>query len=211
MVLLKAFRGQELHQTTVVTWEDRYPDIFTRCREYFKKRDDLTILSYGCSTGEEVVTLRKYFPSARIVGAEINPRSLAICRARRVDDNISFIDSSDELIRRAGPFDVVFCMAVLQRLPHFVKAEGMKSLAELYPFEKFNTQVSAFDRVLRTGGLLVIHHTQYVFADASVASRYTPLADQPELGQDGPWFDRNSALIEGLVVTPSIWVKRSQL
>lgn len=208
VALLKAFRGRRLHQTTVVTWMDRYPAIFGACQIHFAGRDDLEILSYGCSTGEEVVTLRHYFPSARIVGAEINPRSLAACRARELDDRISFIDSDADLIRRAGPFDAIFCMAVLQRTPHAIEAQGVKDLARTYPFEKFDAQVSAFDRLLRHGGLLVMHNTQYLFSDASVASRYAPLANQPEPVCSGPRFDRNSALIEGQVATPSIFVRR---
>lgn len=208
VALLKAFHGRRLHQTTVVTSMDRYPGIFGACQEYFGVRDDLEILSYGCATGEEVITLREYFPSARIVGTEINPRCLAICRARQVDDRIAFIDSDADMIRREGPFDAIFCMAVLQRTPHAVEAQGVKSLAQTYPFEKFDAQVSAFDGWLRPGGLLIMHNTQYVFSDASVASRYAPLAQQPEPVRSGPRFDRNSTLIEGHVATPSVFVRQ---
>ncbi len=208
VALLKALRGRKLHQTTVVTSMNRYPGIFGACQAYFEEREDLEILSYGCATGEEVITLREYFPSARIVGAEINPRCLAICRALQVDDRICFIDSDDELIRKEGPFDAIFCMAVLQRTPHAVEAQGVRSLAQTYPFQKFDAQLSAFDRLLRHGGLLVMHHTQYVFSDATVASRYAPLAEQPEPVWSGPRFDRNSALIEGQVATPSIFVRQ---
>jgi len=208
LVLLKAFRGRELHQTTVLTWEDRYPEIFGLCQAHLKKRRDLTILSFGCSTGEEVITLREYFPSARIVGAEINPRSLAICRARTVDDRIVFLESNAQSIEREGPYDVVFCLAVLQRTPHAVKDQGVKSLAQTYPFAMFDAQVSEFDRVLKDGGLLVLHHTQYMFTDASVAAGYAALDEQPKPELEWPRFDRNSQLIEGEVATPSIYVKR---
>lgn len=208
VALLKAFRGRKLHQTTVVTSMDRYPGIFRACQTYFQGRQDLKILSYGCATGEEVITLRRYFPSAWIVGVEINPRSLAVCRARKVDDRISFIYSDDDLIEREGPFDAIFCMAVLQRTPHAVEAEGVESLAQTYPFEKFDTQVSAFDRLLGHGGLLVMHNTQYLISHTSVAWRYAPLAEQPEPECSGPRFDRNSALIKGRVATPSIFVRQ---
>lgn len=82
VVLLNAF-NKEVHQTTLYTSMDRYPGIFAACQSYFAGRKELRILSYGCATGEEVVTLRRYFPRAFITGAEINRRSLAICKSGR--------------------------------------------------------------------------------------------------------------------------------
>jgi chemotaxis methyl-accepting protein methylase len=77
--VLQVFNREHLHQTTALTAMDRYPRIFSACRDFFGDRQDLKILSFGCSTGEEVLTLRRYFPSAFITGAEINRRSLASC------------------------------------------------------------------------------------------------------------------------------------
>jgi hypothetical protein len=59
VVLVKLFNRDSVHQTTPLTWMDRYPEIFSRCRAYFTDRKNLNILSYGCSTGEEVITLRR--------------------------------------------------------------------------------------------------------------------------------------------------------
>ncbi|MFN8572286.1 MAG: class I SAM-dependent methyltransferase [Gemmatimonadaceae bacterium] len=207
IVWLKAVRGRQLHQTTVLTWADRYPAIFVAAQAYFAHRPDIRILSFGCSTGEEVVTLRYYFPQATIVGAEINPRSLAVCKARQLDARISFIPSTPRRIRAAGPFDAIFCMAVLQRNPHMVESQGMTSLAEIYPFEKFDAQLTEFDVLLNPAGLLVVHHTQYVVDDAAIASRYSPVAEQPTPTVDGPRFDRSSQLITHPVATPSMYVK----
>ena len=71
VVLLKLFKRESVHQTTPLTSMDRYPEIVSTCRAYFADRKNLKILSYGCSTGEEVITLRKYFPLASITGAEL--------------------------------------------------------------------------------------------------------------------------------------------
>src|SRR5215469_5769002 len=112
---LRILRPGDIHQTTVLTGMDRYPQVFSVCREYFGAAADLRILSYVCATGEEVLTLRRYFPSAFIVGAEINPHSLSVARRRHVDERIVFLESEAALIREQGPFDAIFCMAVLQR------------------------------------------------------------------------------------------------
>ncbi len=109
---------------------DRYPRIFAACRDYFGGAPDLRILSYGCATGEEVLTLRRYFPAATIVGAEINEYCLAVARRHAVDDRIAFIESDSAAIRSRAPFDAIFCMAVLQRTPTLVAGRGIQDLKD---------------------------------------------------------------------------------
>ncbi|MDQ6617891.1 MAG: hypothetical protein M3083_24890 [Actinomycetota bacterium] len=87
----KVFSSRRLHQTTTLTWMDRYPGVFAACRDHLGDRPGLNVLSFGCSTGDEALTLRGYFPQATIVGAEINRRCLAVCRRQIVDDRTSFI------------------------------------------------------------------------------------------------------------------------
>jgi hypothetical protein len=198
VVSLRLFNRESVHQTTPLTWMDRYPEIFSTCRAYFTDRKNLEILSYGCSTGEEVITLRKYFPLATITGAEINRRSLAMCRNHEIDDRIAFIYSDRIKIAQRGPFDAIFCMAVLQRTPHTIIDQGITNLRHIYPFEKFDRQVAELDPLLKKGGLLIIHHTQYRFFDASVAWKYVALHGGRHERDDGPKFGRNSErLTEG--------------
>jgi len=211
LVLLKLFNRQRLHQTTPLTWMDRYPEIFSTCRHYFAERDDLKILSYGCSTGEEVLTLRRYFPSAFICGSEINRRSLAVCRKRKVDNRIVFIQSDPATIARYGPFDAIFCMAVLQRTPEAVAEQGIINLNPIYPFERFNRQIGEFDTFLAKDGLLVIRHTQYRFQDTAVVSKYVPLTLEHGF-EVGSKFDRTSHRLSDAETRGlrSIFVKISQ-
>lgn len=206
-VLLRIFHNRRIHQTTTLTKMDRYPIIFGACRSYFGESGNLQILSYGCSTGEEVLTLRSYFPSARIVGSEINPKCLKLCRERKVDDRIVFLDADPSRLLGESPFDAIFCMAVLQRTPHTVMADGIRNLSRIYPFEKFNAQVTELDRLLKREGLFVIHHTQYLFTDASVAGKYSAWEGAPKPTSDGPRFDLRSNLIAGTVLTPSVYLK----
>ena len=205
--LLKLRYGDAVHQTTALTWMDRYPVLFRACRESLGDRASLRLLSYGCSTGEEVLTLRRYFPEAQIVGADINPRALARARQHQVDERIAFVRSKLRTIRSHGPYDAIFCMAVLQRTPHAVEAQNLSSLERLYPFARFDAQLSELDSLLKPGGLLIVHHTQYVFEHASIAGRYRPLAGVPKVPDEGPRFDRRSQLIDGPVETNTIFVK----
>jgi hypothetical protein len=205
--MLKWFSRNELHQISNATAMDRYPGIFAACRNYFGAKQDLKILSFGCSTGEEVLTLRRYFPSAFIVGAEINRHALSLCRKHKVDDKVTFVYSNTLNIRKHGPYDAIFCMAVLQRSPNRVKNEGIRSLKEIYPFEKFDRQLSEFDLCLSERGLLVLHHTQYMFDDSSVSGNYEPIESDGQEIDHNPRFDRNSELLEEAASRANIFIK----
>lgn len=196
-----------LHQTTVLTWPDRYPGIFAACRSQLGDGPERRILSFGCSTGEEVLTLRRYFPAARIVGAEINRRSLDVCRRLAVDDRIAFVRSDPTTIRKHGPYDAIFCMAVLQRTPHAIAVRGTTSLRWIYPFKKFDRQVDELDGHVKQGGLLIVHNTQYVFADASAAHRYVPLEVAGQEVDPVVKFDRFSRRLDRPTSAGSIFVK----
>ncbi|WP_338449823.1 methyltransferase domain-containing protein [Niallia oryzisoli] len=208
ILLLQLLNSKNVHQTTPLTFMNRYPEIFSACRDYFGDKQDIKILSYGCSTGEEVLTLRQYFPNAQIVGAEINKNSLAICRNLKVDEKIKFIHSTSQEIEKYGPFDAIFCMAVLQRKPHYIKAKGVTSLKKIYPFEKFEQQIVELDHLVNPQGLMVVHFTQYSVVDTKVASKYEPLGDFNQDDYESPVFDRNSNLVINPSSQKSIFVKQ---
>ena len=208
VVLTKLWYGEAVQQTTSLTWMNRYPGLFAACRERLGDSESLRLLSYGCSTGEEVFTLRFYFPSAHIIGVDINAWSLEKARAWPADSRIAFALSQPKTIERLGPYDAIFCMAVLQRTPHRVEAEKLASLEDIYPFARFDEQLTQLDGVLKPGGLLVVHHTQYVFEQATIAPRYRALEGVPPMPDRGPRFDRESRLIEAPVETNSIFVKK---
>ena len=51
------------HQLVDWTAPNRYPEIFAAAAAAARR-----ILSFGCSTGEECVSLAEYFPKAEIIG-----------------------------------------------------------------------------------------------------------------------------------------------
>jgi len=206
-VPLRWFREAELHQASGDTGFDRYPAIFAASRRYFEGRRNLNLLSFGCSTGEEVVTLRNHFQDAFIVGVEINPRSLAICRARSLDDRIVFLASDRDSVWRRGPFDAIFCLAVLQRHPSKVARDAPANLAPIYPFARFDDQIRQFERMLKPGGLLVVHAKAYRVEDSTVADRFLPLENAPFLGPDGPKYGPDERPLPTSATAGSLFVK----
>ena len=80
LLLLRPPKG--LYQPYGTTSQDRYPGIFQQVLERVGDGADLRILSFGCATGEEVFSLRHYFQKATLVGLDINPLNIAVCRFR---------------------------------------------------------------------------------------------------------------------------------
>ena len=203
----KLLHADSVHQTTPATAFNRYPVIFTACQDYFQNRTNLRILSFGCSTGEEVLTLRHYFPDATIVGAEINQYSLEIARKRCQDKKMICIESTSVEIEKHGPYDAAFCMAVFQRTPQLIAECGIKDLSRIYPFHRFEKQICQLDKCINKDGLLVIHFSQYDFADTSVAHKYQAYGSY---NQDcyGPFvFGKDSKLVPAPKSRNSIFVK----
>ena len=180
----------EIHQTTPYTCEDRYPELFDLAAKHAPKAE--RILSFGCSTGEELVALRRRFPSAEIVGAEINRRSRRIAARRVAADRTSRVVGPREI---HGCFDAIFALAVLQRLPSTVVELGMEDLSDLYPFERFDRAVGDLVASLNSGGLLVVTNAHYRIEDSSSGPKLeaienSPAMPEPLFGPDGRLLDR---------------------
>lgn len=190
-VLLTWFPSGNLHQISDQTELDRYPDIFYKVRQYFEGTGELKLLSFGCSTGEEVFTLRSYFPESVIVGTDINRRSLRICKRKNRDGRNLFIPSESNLLKAKGPYDAIFCMAVFQRTEN----KYADCCDSIYPFALYEKQVLELHELVKAGGLLVIHCTNFRFSDTSIYQKYEVL-DAGPIETKLPKFDRSNRLIK---------------
>lgn len=158
-----------VHQHSHVTARDRYPLLFRAARRCADAAglEQPRILSFGCSSGEECLSLRRVFPDARIVGTDVSPRILA--RARRAcagDRAIRIVRSRDDAIAALAPFDAVFALSVLCR---HKETRTRQDCSRVYPFERFDSAVRRLAGWLAPGGLLVIYNANFRFRDSSVA------------------------------------------
>lgn len=184
-----------IHQDVTHTKRDRYPRLFDSCRTAMGAAGRHRILSYGCASGEEVLSLRDYFPNATIVGAEINPIELATCRQRATDPGIVFIRSVRRRVAAHGPYDMIFCMAVLQRRPEAVARAGLTTIARHYPFARFADEIGFLAAQIEPGGLLIVEHSQYRVEDSPAAQSLDAVAGMGDWPPNGPRFDQHGALI----------------
>lgn len=195
-----------LHQVSNFTQMDRYPVVFNACRMYYIKQPTLKILSFGCSTGQEVLTLRQYFPEAKIVGVDINSWNIKTCLRRYSDERMSFYHSDDPAWQIDNHYDAIFCMAVLQRTEN--RTLNLQVSSQIYPFVRFDNQLNQLDGYLKQGGVMALDETDYRFTDASVAEHYQPLQwDTPVLAKRY-LFDCNNQKINTYQRVNRIFVKQ---
>jgi ubiquinone/menaquinone biosynthesis C-methylase UbiE len=181
---LRCFQPQSLLQPNSYTEYDRYPEIFSAVQNLLAHTRAPKLLSFGCSTGAEALSLRHYFPEAYITGCDINKWALRECVRKISDNKISFVASTESALAAQGPFDAVFCMAVLQRRaacqPH------VQDCSSLFPFATFDKQISALNKVIKPGGLLIAHLTNFRVTDAHAARRYQPVEMDTTFLSDTP-------------------------
>ena len=99
------------------TLPDRYPWLFQ-----FAARElppgKLDILSFGCSRGDEVFTLRRYFPLATLRGIDVDPRNIAACRSRAGNaTRMSFGTAATTRGEPSSTFDAIFCLSARSMPP----------------------------------------------------------------------------------------------
>lgn len=173
VALLRLLRPHGLFQPYRTTGANRYPELFRLVRELIGDGADRRILSFGCSTGEEVFSLRSYFPTAAIKGIDINRRSIRLCRERLArlggDPKLSFACASSAAGEEAGAYDAVFAMAVFR---HGDLSFGPPRCDHRLRFAAFEEAVAHLARSLKPGGLLVIRHANFRFGDTKVAAGF---------------------------------------
>lgn len=192
--------GAALHQTSGTSWPERYPELFDLAAALAP--DARRVLSFGCSSGEELEALRRRFPQAEIVGAEINPSLRKAAAARMAGDSRVRVVSSDAI---EGMFAVVFALAVLQRLPEQVARRGITDLSKSYPFDRFDEAVTRLSDRLRPGGLLCVMHAHYRVEDSRAAAMLEPVVGSPAMSH--PLFGRDSRRLEPGAVARSLFRK----
>lgn len=206
MVGLALRRPATLFQPYASARPGRYPTIFAKAREQLG--DGPRILSFGCAVGDEVFTLRQYFPQATIKGLDINPSSIAQCERRlraAPDRAIAFAVADGTRAEPDASYDAVFCMAVLR---HGDLSRGDPQRCDhLIRFADFERIVADFARVLKPGGLLAIRHSNFRFKDCAAAADFDTLLNVHRY-PDTPQFDAANRRLPDAAHESALFVKR---
>ena len=194
LLLLRPPKG--LYQPWGTTSDDRYPQIFKHVRDQIGDGANVRILSFGCSTGEEVFSLRRYFPQAAIVGFDINRHNIAVCRRRQRksgDDRMAFATSGSTAAESDASFDAIFAMAVF-RHGSLNSSPPPPECDPILTFADFEQSVTDLARALKPRGLLIIRNAMFRFADTQVAGEFETVLSVKE-DPPGPQYGRDNRIL----------------
>ena len=187
-----AGRFQPYHHTL----PDRYPWLFRFAAAVLGDRENCRLLSFGCSRGDEILSLRRHFPRAAITGIDFDKNNIARCRARIKDPATRLAVSATTEEESAQSYDAIFCLAVLCH--GYLAISGARRSDPLLYFADFERMVGDFARCLKPGGLLVLHTTNFRFCDTAAAEAFDVLLEaEPDQMADDVHFGRDNVRLEG--------------
>lgn len=187
-----------LYQPYGATSADRYPGVFLAVRKLLEDGPGVRILSFGCSTGEEVFSLRRYFPQATIAGLDINPFNIAVCRFRRFkagDKKMAFAVAGSTDGETSAIYDALFAMAVF-RHGDLNTSPPPQKCSHLLRFADFEKSVTDLARILKPGGLLAIQYAMFRFCDTRAARDFETVL-RVDLDKWDPLYGSDDALLPG--------------
>ncbi|OYY70909.1 trans-aconitate 2-methyltransferase [Sphingomonas sp. 28-63-12] len=181
-----------LFQPFGTTGPDRYPALFGLIRMMIDDSPDRSLLSFGCSTGEEVASLRRLFTQAQITGIDISADRIALCRRRllpALGGGTRFEIAPSTTSQAPASHDAVFAMAVFR---HGGLSNGPASATPLLRFDRFAAEVAHIAACLKPGGYLIIRHANFRVEDTAAAAEFDAVHHLP---RSSPVYDRDNHLV----------------
>jgi len=199
-----------LLQHSPKTRVNRYPNLFNFVAKELQQKPSPHILSFGCSTGEEVYSLLEYMQDANITGIDINPNNIKKCQKRLAEEpvpNIRFRCAGSAIEEPRHQYDAIFCLAVARH--GVLKAKRPDSCEKWLPFSKFEAMLRDLDRVLKPGGMLVVWNSHFRFKDSAIADRFEPVF-QSEHPVPALFYGPDNKRIDGCIYQDAIFRKSSE-
>jgi len=203
-------RPRDLLQPSNVTFPDRYPNVFAFVQRELGAETQGALLSFGCSTGEEVFSLRNYFPRATLKGIDINPGNIRICNRRlkqRGDPKVTFETAGSLAAEPPASYDAIFCMAVLRH--GAISRPGVRSAEPFLSFQMFCRTIDSLARCLKPGGLLAIAHSNFRLCDAPAGAHFAAVMSVTDAESPSPIFGPDNIVMPGVVQADVVFRKVS--
>lgn len=199
-------RPHNLFQPFAETSLERYPEIFDTVAGELRTPAP-RLLSFGCSSGEELVSLWRRWPEAEVRGVDINGHSVRaarrLLRTAGAPARVSVVRGGDVGSEEPGSFDAVFALAVF-RHGHLNHAPA--SCAPLLRFADFDRAISELAALVRPSGVLAIGHANFRFGDTAAATGFHRLPMPPEFGPgNSPVYSADDQLAASQERDDGVW------
>lgn len=168
-------RPAGLMQPDGVTVADRNPRLLRAIQAHLPDRADLSLLSFGCSIGDEVFTLRRLYPTARITGIDISRARIARCRERLPAAEAArtrFVVANSAAGEGLACHDLVVANSVFR---HHALDNGAVSSARILPFARVEPVMNRLAATVKPGGLFALRHANFRFEDMAAAAEFEPV------------------------------------
>lgn len=212
--ILRLRRPAGLFQPFGTTGIDRYPAIFARLRSELAGESGrggahpLRLLSFGCSTGEEVFSLRDYFPDAILTGIDISAPRIAVANAALPASQRAttrFVVGGAPGSETPRSFDAVLAMAVFR---HGDLADGPPRIGAGLSFDRFEAAIAELADCVRPGGFLAIRHANFRFADTAAAAGFDAVMEEESIT---PHYDRAGNRLPHRLTEPCLFRRRDDV
>ncbi|MBE7503801.1 MAG: hypothetical protein HS113_26650 [Verrucomicrobiales bacterium] len=140
--------------------------------EIVRDEAGVKVLSFGCSSGEEVLDIRQYYRHATVFGTDLNRKSLKKAQRLLRGTGVQLFVSTDENIQEHGPYTLIMACSVFIRHPEDTHTDDISTL---YPFEVFERGICRLFENTIVGGYLLIHNADYRVTDTRVGPRLRPV------------------------------------
>ena len=182
------------------TFDDRYPELFAALADRLQGIESPRVLSFGCSDGAELRSLRRYLPHAELVGMDLNPRALGRAQAllaAQPDARMRYCLAGDTSDEPRESFDTILALAVLRHGE--LEAHRPADCAAILPFAKVAAALADLDARLKPGGWLAVWHAHFRVRDAAATAGYA--AESLPFSENDPLdvlYGKDNARLEGL-------------
>lgn len=185
------------------------------------------VLSYGCSSGEECLTLAELFPEATICGTDANPDMVGAATEKCSGNGRITIVPYESFWKSGQQFDLICCMSVLFEIPYLFMPKQewdpkmrnaderhaaleffARNLASKFPFEEFEQIVSGLDNHLKPGGLMVLQNANYRLPETRLGSNYRPIVFPGKNIETMPKLSRDYGVIDQDMFTEIMFRKK---
>eukprot|EP00747_Dinoflagellata_sp_TGD_P212472 gnl/TRDRNA2_/TRDRNA2_85563_c0_seq4.p1 gnl/TRDRNA2_/TRDRNA2_85563_c0~~gnl/TRDRNA2_/TRDRNA2_85563_c0_seq4.p1 ORF type:complete len:254 (+),score=27.27 gnl/TRDRNA2_/TRDRNA2_85563_c0_seq4:77-838(+) len=191
------------NQMMHATWMNRYPDIFKKLQEILGRNYNQTLLSFGCASGAEVRTLRKYFPHSKVHGLDVNQKQIQIARTKTHDKNTQFFSNSNSLKHESyGAVLALTCLC------HW---DNPKKILPPLPYSLFESTLSLIDKFVKPGGYFVVFNANYCFAETELGKKsYDTMTNYSTFSGYAPKYTPVTMIQEANESCPYVFYKKKQ-
>ena len=176
---------------------NRYPEIFTEIKSIYETLDrdhPKKILSFGCSTGEEPLTLKElYFKNSHVVGYDINEKVILANKKTPNLTSIHFYSDLKSLVENdmasgSAKYDLIFGMSVFCKWP--------ESKTKKYTFTEFEECLETVDGILKVGGYLCLYNTKFLFEETEIFKNYNIVSTRHKINGFVKKYNKTETYIE---------------